>query len=702
MGGLIFKNISGDIYEEVDNITEPNQYKIQDREYGIIEFHSSQAGKMIYSSYNAIGKIMYSADRIFTNTSASGEILETMGDIFKNNEKIMRDVKTVGDAAVVIQQTQANINTLKSVDLTGQLIEGKGLKIDLNDRIENGQTLNSNLRSINYTANNTLSSLNQWVESHQDIVDLDNRVEDTNSQLNIKEDKDTTMEEKYSSIVTHKIKDYSYDDLNNDVNAIYVKYKEHLIMESIGQSVLGRDIKALILGNPQGANKLLVISGHHAREQHNAPILLKQIEYYCENWDNIYSGESISDIFKNSAIFYIPSINPDGLEICRIGIDSIPSSDVTRIANIKSALEWKIKNDLLLHSDLRDDTDLPVVWSGNVGKVANYTFRNKDMHMWKSNANGVDLHYNCWEDGFNGEIVKQNAINNGWRNEFASENYIGAVGMSEPENVALKKFIEKYGLKTYSMSYHGKGPTIFWNYNQKGKQVQRNQTIIQDMANNSNTVYSESNNGQIGFAGYMYSKQGDNTNTFSCINETGWGNEKINQDNNYVDNTSPYTICPLDDWQLEPVWKAQKQTSLLLLTKYARRQDLKVRHIGITEYDLDVSKVITTDDIVYTNTNSGLDGVLVNKKTGIIEQWGVSIFTFDNTNRVDKTITLKKPFTSKNFGGYGNCYTTSDVIKGKNVDIKIERSSLTEIKISVLCESSLSTDIPINWCIKGI
>ena len=512
-----------------------------------------------------------------------------------------------------------------------------------------------------------------------------------------KKDKEINLKEDYDSIITNKFtKNYSYDDLSNDVDLIVNKYRDKVIKELIGTSVLGREINALILGNKIGENKLLVFSGHHAREQHMASLILKQIELYCENWNNKVNGELLSDIFKNSAIFFIPCINPDGLELCRIGLDSIPSYETDRISKIKQALETKIRTNLLLNKDINKEWDLyPLVtWKGEKGTLPSYTFRNEDMFMWKANANGVDLHYNCW-DSENEEFIKSHASSSGFPTSFASENYIGEVGMGEQENIALQRFIDKYGLKRYSISYHGKGPTVFWNYKQTGKQLQRNYRITEELCNISNTVYSESNNSPIGYTGYMYSKYKTDNLLYCCVRETGWGTNEINKDNNYTLPSSGYTICPLPDNQLEPIFEAEKYIPLFMLSKYCRRQDLKHRDILITEFDSS-----------FTTKNSNLDFVKVDNRTGEIVQGGVKLIEFKGENYQYLTFDLQKPFTKTNRGGYVNCYSnTLDIIK-KVKHLAITRDSLTRVTIRVFLDSPLGSEdtpytVPVNFIIYG-
>lgn len=537
------------------------------------------------------------------------------------------------------------------------------------------------------------NEIKKRLEEMKESGELENIIDEiyleTMEKVSQKEDKNTNFNYNYESVVSNKIIDYSYDELVQDIAKLHDKFPQYISVENIGNSFLGRPIKAIILGKTNAKNKLLVISGHHAREQHMASIILKQIELYCQNWENKYNGERVKDIFLNSSIFCIPSINPDGLELCRIGIDSIPENYADRevlINKIKQALETKIKTNLTKNSDITENTDLPVIWVGEKGTVPNYTFRNKDMHMWKANANGVDIHYNCWEDGYNGEYVKNWAMANGYDTGFASENYIGAIGMGEPENVALKNFMDKYNLWTYSISYHGKGPTCFWNYGQEGTQLRRNAKIVDDLSKLSVTPYSPTINGQVGFAGYMISKSGTNYLTTSMIRETGWGNEVINPDNNYVDTTSPYTICPLEQWQQPHIFESEKFVPIHMLQKYVRRQDIIERENNITT--LDYKTNISSNGYIFSPVDSGRK---------LIEQWGRITVNFQNNQNVFVTVPFPYTYNYTNIDTHANCY--NNVGENKlSINCSLE---LHQVVIRIYSPEPITRTFNINWYSKG-
>ena len=138
-----------DLEETKTGITSDNQYEVYDRENGILRFSKAKAGKEFLISYMAVGRIMYSADRIFTNTDTEGNVIEVLGDIIRNCERIIANVGTLGDAKVIIEQTQTNIDSLKNLNLDFKLTEGNALKIKLDNTINAGKQINETITSSN-------------------------------------------------------------------------------------------------------------------------------------------------------------------------------------------------------------------------------------------------------------------------------------------------------------------------------------------------------------------------------------------------------------------------------------------------------------------------------------------------------------------------------------------------------------------------
>lgn len=364
-------------------------------------------------------------------------------------------------------------------------------------------------------------------------------------------------DEFYESIVNIYSLEYDYEMLLNDIETLSEKYPSQLEEEVIGKSYLGREIKCIIFGNKDAKNKLLIIGNAHARETHNTPLIMKQIEYYCENWENEYNGEKVKDIFKNSAIFFVPTQNPDGLELVINGFESIPDNKIQELrAQIVLALERKIKNNFVEGADSDKKID-----------ISNYKFKEDDLTMWKSNIKGVDLHYNFYEENINEEELL------GWKNNgtsrlvdetFSSENYIGPYGCSESETEAIINLINKYDLTQYSISYHGRGPTIYWNYNTSPEHLERYEKIVKDISQISKSPYSTKNSLPVGFAGWYQKKY----NGFSVVIEVGWS-KFPSGDNAQIE----VDACPLKDEQFKYIWEAQKDVPIMIVQKYINNEN---------------------------------------------------------------------------------------------------------------------------------
>lgn len=88
-----------------------------------------------------------------------------------------------------------------------------------------------------------------------------------------------------------------------------------LNIQSVGNSVLGRNIYAIKLGN--GPRKVFYSGAIHANEWITSVLLMKFIEDYCVAYNNkskLY-GYSVRDLFNSVSIYIIPMINPDGVDL---------------------------------------------------------------------------------------------------------------------------------------------------------------------------------------------------------------------------------------------------------------------------------------------------------------------------------------------------------------------------------------------------
>lgn len=159
---------------EVDTEPNINEFKV-DRNTGEILFNSAMAGEKLIVDYHAIGKFCVSADNVSTNVDSNGNVIETLEGYLQKNKEIIDSVNTIGDGATVFNQLEAHIESAKN--LMGNVIEGGNVNDKLVKTINNSKKADANLNESINSANTKITEMNEWVDQHGDIVNLDNRVD---------------------------------------------------------------------------------------------------------------------------------------------------------------------------------------------------------------------------------------------------------------------------------------------------------------------------------------------------------------------------------------------------------------------------------------------------------------------------------------------------------------------------------------------
>lgn len=181
----------------------------------------------------------------------------------------------------------------------------------------------------------------------------------------------------------------------------------------IGKSVLGRSIYALKVG--KGRPTGLVQCAIHGREFITARLAIEQY--------NIGAAKG--------SCYFIPLVNPDGALLAEQGLSSVFNA--------------RKREELL-------------ALNGSA-----------DFHLWKANANGVDLNVNFparWGKGIKNTRTA------------GAENYIGKKPFSEPETLALKTFTLQVR-PDYTVSYHTKGEEIYWYFYQSSRTCPRDKRLAE-------------------------------------------------------------------------------------------------------------------------------------------------------------------------------------------------------------------------------
>lgn len=218
-------------YNKVESVV--NQYDFMvDYINGILTFHSSQVGKEIQISYtNSIGQLNISADVIFTNIDNQGNIVQTLGTMIDEGRSVLSDLSVFGGASKVITELQGYIESAR--ELTGNIIQGSNINTELKKTTDTAKSTNATLNSTILNANNKISDMNNWVESHGDIINLDNRVGTAENKLN---DVSASLEH-----ITRLIKVSDNQDITAELKTVILKKGNIRIYSEVPTTVLISD-----------------------------------------------------------------------------------------------------------------------------------------------------------------------------------------------------------------------------------------------------------------------------------------------------------------------------------------------------------------------------------------------------------------------------------------------------------------------------
>jgi g-D-glutamyl-meso-diaminopimelate peptidase len=209
---------------------------------------------------------------------------------------------------------------------------------------------------------------------------------------------------------------YTYANLVDDLARLSDTYP-FVHIESIGQSVMGREIPAICLGT--GSKEIHFNAAMHANEWITAPLLMRfaqETAAACGQGIPL-RGKDMKRIFSETCLWLVPMVNPDGVELVQNGISSYHPY-------FYELLTW------------------------NEGSL--------DFRDWKANIRGVDLNDQFpayWE-------VEQNrrGLSGPGKRDFG-----GLAPLSEPEAAALVQFTCAHNFQLV-MSLHTQGREIYWNY----------------------------------------------------------------------------------------------------------------------------------------------------------------------------------------------------------------------------------------------
>lgn len=217
-----------------------------------------------------------------------------------------------------------------------------------------------------------------------------------------------------------KIRELSYENLRKELEEIS-QDNEIVTYTNIGQSILGRAIPLITLGESSAKKSVLYVATHHATENLLTSVLLSFIKEYVSAYNAYKQLFSINlrYLYKMRKIHIIPMLNPDGVEYRLNGVN--------------------------MDNPIRQ-------------RVLNYNCGSEDFNLWNANARGVDLNHN-YDAGFleYKRLERERGIMPG-KGKYSGEN-----PESEPEVSAICGFI-RHNLDTLEgvLTLHSQGEEIYY------------------------------------------------------------------------------------------------------------------------------------------------------------------------------------------------------------------------------------------------
>lgn len=244
---------------------------------------------------------------------------------------------------------------------------------------------------------------------------------------------------------------YTYQEMQVDLNSLKATYPK-MQMDVLGNTIDGRQLYHVVVGNPSAPHKILVHGGIHAREYISSQLVMREIVALLEMQQNnlLYHGQSVATLLQNTCIHFVPMVNPDGITLVQGGID---------------ALNTQAAKTMVMSMAAQDQ----------VTDLATY------LRKWKNNINGVNLNRNF--DAFWQEATP--------KVEHPSNMFYKGTGPeSEVESKALANLCRQI-MPDYTISYHTQGRVIYWYFGETGNYKAKGQYLANVV--HQNTGYTISN-----------------------------------------------------------------------------------------------------------------------------------------------------------------------------------------------------------------
>ena len=242
---------------------------------------------------------------------------------------------------------------------------------------------------------------------------------------------------------------YSYEMMQEDLHYLAKVYPDIVRLYSAGTTEDGRDLSYVIFGDPAAPRQIYICAGTHAREYMTPQLVMRQLAYYCTEYDTgSYQGIPYRELFRNTCFYVEPMVNPDGISISQFGEAALRREDLRQ--NLRA----------IFQSDL----------SAGFAETPDYAAY---LVRWKANALGVDINRN-YSPGW--ETVTERSVP-------SSTFYKGPAPGSERETQAQMAIIESMPNPLMALSYHSYGDLVYWQYGQPEPLWSENQALAQHISN---------------------------------------------------------------------------------------------------------------------------------------------------------------------------------------------------------------------------
>lgn len=218
---------------------------------------------------------------------------------------------------------------------------------------------------------------------------------------------------------------YTHDIMEKDIKTLANTYPDLISYKSIGKSEYGREIYAVSLG--KGLSTSYINASNHAREWISTNLVMKMIDEYAKAYKEgqTIGAYNVKTVLDNHTIWFVPMMNPDGVTLQQLGLNSFPKADHESLIQMN-------------HGSL-------------------------DFKRWKANGKGIDL--NRQFDANWGVI----------RNSPSGPSFANFKGTVPHQASEVKAVIHlTYEIDPeMAISYHSSGSIIFWHFLQQGFQYER-------------------------------------------------------------------------------------------------------------------------------------------------------------------------------------------------------------------------------------